>query len=121
MSTYVIGYDIRDPKRLARVHRKMLGFGIPIEYSVFLMSGTPGDLLRCSSVMRSVVNLQEDDVRCYRIPDRGARGHLGQGTLPAGISWSALPGELSLSEMEPEDELSCEKLDFFSTKERFFS
>lgn len=121
MSTYVIGYDIRDPKRLAKVHRKMLGFGIPIEYSVFLMTGTLGDALRCASVMRTVVNLREDDVRCYRIPDRGARGHSGRGTLPAGISWSALPGELPLSEMEAEDELAHEKLDFFSTKERFFS
>ena len=121
MSTYIIGYDIRDPKRLAKVHRKMLGFGIPIEYSVFLMTGTLGDALRCASVMRTVVNLREDDVRCYRIPDRGARGHSGRGVLPAGISWSALPGELPLSEMEAEDELAHEKLDFFSTKERFFS
>lgn len=122
MNTYVIGYDIRDPKRLVRVHRKMLNFGIPIEYSVFLLEGTPGDALRCARVMRPLLNLKKDDVRCYRLPSRGTRGHKGKTAFPAGITWTVFPSETAVSEMEPEEDLSRETLDFFYVKEgRFFS
>lgn len=122
MNTYVIGYDIRDPKRLVRVHRKMLNFGIPIEYSVFLLEGTPGDALRCARVMRPFLKLKEDDVRCYRLPSRGTRGHKGKKAFPAGITWTVFPRETAVSEMEPEEYLSRETLESFNVKEgRFFS
>lgn len=35
MDVYLVTYDIRDPKRLRAVHRKMKGFGDPVQYSVF--------------------------------------------------------------------------------------
>jgi CRISPR-associated protein Cas2 len=34
-NSYVVSYDIMDPKRLQKVHRTMKGFGEPIHYSVF--------------------------------------------------------------------------------------
>jgi len=33
---YLIGYDITDDKRLQRIHRRMINFATPIQYSVFL-------------------------------------------------------------------------------------
>ena len=33
---YLVGYDIRDNKRLRKVHEVMLGFGDPVQYSVFV-------------------------------------------------------------------------------------
>jgi CRISPR-associated protein Cas2 len=33
---YLVGYDIRDDKRLRKVHDVMLGFGDPVQYSVFV-------------------------------------------------------------------------------------
>ena len=32
---YLVSYDIRDEKRLQKVHKAMLGFGEPVHYSVF--------------------------------------------------------------------------------------
>ncbi|WP_324670312.1 CRISPR-associated endonuclease Cas2 [Geochorda subterranea] len=32
---YLVCYDITDEKRLRRVHRAMLGYGDPLQYSVF--------------------------------------------------------------------------------------
>ena len=32
---HIVAYDISDPARLRRVHRKMNGFGDPLQYSVF--------------------------------------------------------------------------------------
>lgn len=34
--TYLVCYDVSEPKRLQRVHAKMLGYGEPAQYSVFL-------------------------------------------------------------------------------------
>ena len=35
LNCYVVSYDIREQKRLCRVHKAMLGFGEPVHYSVF--------------------------------------------------------------------------------------
>lgn len=40
-NSYVVSYDIMDPKRLQKVHRTMKGFGAPIHYSVFKCDLTP--------------------------------------------------------------------------------
>ena len=31
---YLIGYDIADPKRLQRIHRRMTSYATPIQYSI---------------------------------------------------------------------------------------
>jgi len=36
LNCYVVSYDIREQKRLCRVHKAMLGFGEPVHYSVFI-------------------------------------------------------------------------------------
>lgn len=38
---YLVCYDVSDDKRLRQVHRKMLGYGDPLQYSIFrcLLSG----------------------------------------------------------------------------------
>lgn len=35
LNCYVVSYDIREQKRLCRVHKAMLGFGDAVHYSVF--------------------------------------------------------------------------------------
>lgn len=32
---YLVTYDVRDPKRLRRVHKWLRGYGEPVQYSVF--------------------------------------------------------------------------------------
>ena len=35
---HIVAYDVSDPARLRRVHRKMNGFGDALQYSVFACS-----------------------------------------------------------------------------------
>ena len=44
---YLIGYDIADPKRLQRIHRRMTKYATPIQYSIFLFEGSEKLLTQC--------------------------------------------------------------------------
>lgn len=94
MRNWVIGYDITSPKRLQRAYRAMLRHATPIEYSVFLLTGTERDRQCCLDELAALIDDKEDDLRCYPLPDRGLQQRIGKATLPAGIHWSGLPCEL---------------------------
>ena len=68
---YILAYDIRCKKRLARVHKLMTQWGIPIQYSVFAVDLTPRGLERLWMALYRVVDPDEDDVRLYPAPARG--------------------------------------------------
>lgn len=88
MMRFVIAYDIRNIKRLQRVHRTLVRKALPIQYSVFIFKGTPD---ACSSVLREVIDLldlRRDDLRSYPLPEHGRSFHAGKPVLPAGILWS---------------------------------
>ncbi|MDR1945806.1 MAG: CRISPR-associated endonuclease Cas2 [Desulfovibrio sp.] len=91
MSTFVVGYDIRNPRRLQRVHRAMLKHAAPIEYSVFVLDGSTAAATRCMEEISRLIDPREDDLRCYPLPVRGVQFRLGKPTLPAGIVWTGLP------------------------------
>lgn len=91
MSTFVIGYDICDPRRLQRVHRAMLDHAAPIEYSIFLLDGDVRLARICMDEILSLIDLREDDLRCYPLPVRGMQGRIGLVALPAGIVWTGFP------------------------------
>jgi CRISPR-associated protein Cas2 len=38
---HLIAYDMRDPKRYRRVHRVLLSYGEPVQYSIFRCHLTP--------------------------------------------------------------------------------
>ena len=91
MSMYIIGYDIRNPKRLQRVHRAMLRHAVAIEYSIFILEGTEKAKDICLEEISSIINEKVDDVRCYPLPSRGLQVRLGKSVMPEGISWTGLP------------------------------
>lgn len=90
MCVFVIGYDIRDPCRLQRVHRAMLRHAAPIEYSIFLLDGSDADAQRCLDDILPLTE-PEDDVRCYGLPIWGWQARLGKPVMPEGIFWTGLP------------------------------
>ena len=59
---YIVSYDIRDPKRLCRVHRAMKGFGEPIHYSVFRCDLTHLGRVEMVSALTDLINEDEDRV-----------------------------------------------------------
>jgi CRISPR-associated protein Cas2 len=88
---WLVAYDIADPRRLGRVHRRMLRHAAAIGYSVFWLAGTPTDRLRCLLDVLPLLEPAEDDLRMYALAARGLRLRLGRAVLPEGIAWSALP------------------------------
>lgn len=51
----LVAYDVRDPSRLRRTHRTMLGYGDPLQYSVFLCDLSPTEqALMERSLLRTI-------------------------------------------------------------------
>ena len=63
----VLAYDIPDDKRRERLRRTLLGFGTPVQYSVFECDLTPRQVERMRKAVREVIKLPEDNVRYYQL------------------------------------------------------
>ncbi len=72
---YLVCYDVREQTRLRRTHSTMLGYGDPLQYSVFVcdLSGAERVLMEVS--LCKVVNLLEDSIV---IIDLGPAGRLAE-------------------------------------------
>lgn len=92
--SWLLGYDITDPKRLQRIYRTLLRRATPIEYSIFLFMGTELALKHCIDEIVALIDESTDDFRCYPLPINQLQQRLGKATLPAGIYWGALPSTL---------------------------
>jgi CRISPR-associated protein Cas2 len=62
LNCYVVSYDIRDQKRLCRVHRAMKGFGEPVHYSVFRCDLTPKGRVEMASDLTDLIKPDEDRI-----------------------------------------------------------
>ena len=62
MDTYLVAYDICNPKRLRKVAKTCEDFGFRRQYSVFVCRLTAVDLVRLKGRLYDVINLQEDQV-----------------------------------------------------------
>jgi CRISPR-associated protein Cas2 len=58
----VVSYDIREQKRLYRVHRAMLGFGEPVHYSVFRCDLTPRGRIEMAAALTDLIAADCDRV-----------------------------------------------------------
>ncbi len=91
MTTYIIGYDIRHPKRLQSVHRTLLKYACPIEYSIFYFVGSDLEFRKCLLNILKIIDSSKDDLRCYPLPQRGLNERIGRPIFPDGILWTGLP------------------------------
>ena len=73
-SVYLVCYDVADDKRLRRTHKKLCGFGDPVQYSVFRceLSPTEKQLLRES--LWDILNWDQDRVMVVDLGPAGSRG-----------------------------------------------
>jgi CRISPR-associated protein Cas2 len=74
MDTYLVAYDICDPKRLRKVARTCEDFGLRRQYSVFLCRLSATSLVRLKSRLYDVIDLQEDQVLFVPLCERCAGG-----------------------------------------------
>ncbi len=73
-NVYLVCYDIADEKRLQRTYKKMLGFGDPLQYSVFRCELSPVEKQLLKQALWEILNLDQDRVMVVDLGPAGARG-----------------------------------------------
>lgn len=68
---HLISYDICDPKRLIRVHRAVSGFGVRLQYSVYLCTLTPRGLQLLRNRLHELIHHEHDRVLFIALGPRG--------------------------------------------------
>lgn len=59
---YLVCYDICDPARLRKVHKKMKGYGDPLQYSVFCCELTAKEKVRLETDLSELINHHVDRI-----------------------------------------------------------
>lgn len=86
VQSYLVCYDIADPRRLGRVHRFLTKEAVPVQYSVFNAALTLFELEMLVDELTALIDLEEDDVRIYPLPAKPRILSLGRGFFPEGIT-----------------------------------
>lgn len=60
--SYIVTYDVSDPKRLRKVYKTMLGFGDHIQLSVFRCELNHRELVELRAKLAEVIRANEDQV-----------------------------------------------------------
>ncbi|MCW2952789.1 MAG: hypothetical protein JWQ48_1959 [Conexibacter sp.] len=71
---YLLAYDIRDQRRLRRVHRVATDFGEPLQYSLFVCDLTQVELSRFKSALLDEMKTTEDSVSIFDLGAPAGRG-----------------------------------------------
>ncbi len=62
LESYLVAYDIADPKRLRKVARTCEDFGLRRQFSVFFCRLSPVNLVRLRTRLYDVIDLDRDQV-----------------------------------------------------------
>lgn len=60
--TYIVSYDISDPKRLRKVFKTMRGYGDHLQLSVFRCELSKRELVEVRSKLAEIIHHKEDQV-----------------------------------------------------------
>lgn len=71
---YLIAYDIREDRRLRRVHVTMKRFGYPLQYSVFVCDLDLQEKLGMRAAIGEIINHQVDSIAIIDLGDARGRG-----------------------------------------------
>lgn len=64
---YLISYDIREPRRLLRVMRRVRQQAIPVQYSVYYAELYAHELNQLVAGLEALIEPKIDDVRIYAV------------------------------------------------------
>jgi len=70
MDTYIIAYDIRHPKRLAKVFKTMKDFGQHRQYSIFECRLSEVAILKLKNKLENIIDPQNDQVLFIKLCER---------------------------------------------------
>ncbi|MCC6996722.1 MAG: CRISPR-associated endonuclease Cas2 [Deltaproteobacteria bacterium] len=74
LARYFVCYDIRDKKRLRLVHRKMRGYGVRVQYSVFRCDLSAREKAQLISELGDIIDHQADQVLLVNLGPAEGRG-----------------------------------------------
>jgi CRISPR-associated protein Cas2 len=66
-SRFIVAYDISDTHRLRKTHRVLLGFGDPLQYSVFDCRLSDKEVTLLVMALSEVINVKEDSVLLVKL------------------------------------------------------
>jgi CRISPR-associated protein Cas2 len=89
MAHYLICYDIANPKRLHKVHRRAVSHALFVQYSVYYLNGDKDQLKLVLDEIQEVINNAEDDVRAYSVTSLSDAILLGKAWLPSEVYLSS--------------------------------
>ena len=73
-NSYIVSYDISDPKRLRLVFKCMRAWGDHLQLSVFECQLTPMDLVRLRAELADIIDHSEDQVLFVNLGPAEGRG-----------------------------------------------
>jgi len=73
-SVYLVCYDVADDKRLRQTHKKMCGFGDPMQYSVFRCELSPTEKQLMRESLWEILNWEHDRVMVVNLGPARKRG-----------------------------------------------
>lgn len=78
----LVCYDIRNERRLRRIHRCMRAWGMPLQYSVFYCRLVPQARRRMENRLRQLMDQRTDDIRIYGIQSLAETQFIGSHPMP---------------------------------------
>lgn len=77
----IIAYDIADPRRLSRIAKVMLDYGVRVQKSIFEVSMTPQAFHELKERVEKIIVAEEDGVKYFPLCEQcaGTVEIIGQG------------------------------------------
>jgi CRISPR-associated protein Cas2 len=72
--TYIVSYDVSDPKRLRKVFKLMKGYGEHVQFSVFRCELTHRALVELRARLGGIIQHEEDQVLFVDVGPEEGRG-----------------------------------------------
>jgi len=72
-NVYLVAYDVRDPKRLRKIHRALRGFGGTLQFSIFHCELTPKEKQLLIGDVSDIIHHHEDRVLLVDVGPRDGR------------------------------------------------
>jgi CRISPR-associated protein Cas2 len=74
---FLVAYDIADKDRLRKTHGVLMGFGDPLQYSVFDCRLSEKEVVLLIAALSEVISPTDDKVLLARLGPEGGRSSLG--------------------------------------------
>ncbi len=85
IKTWLVAYDIREPRRLRRVHRCLRKLGLPAQYSAFTVEADDVGIADHLARLEQLIDARVDDLRAYHLPASCPVWRLGRQGWPEGL------------------------------------